>query len=226
MAFPLITAAGVLAAKLGIGAKLASALTAAKGLVGLGGAAKAAGGVGSAMKAGASIPGVLGGTGARMAGQGLNYAAFQGGLGKAIFGEMNKGQIVGRLAPDLMFGGLAAATTPGDIGDKLIAGGASAVGGGLGGIALGRAGQRFGDTAGFMADMAGSIGGDMVGLSVGDGLQRGKDSLMGGSGQTAYERMSAEQQAQFAEQIRRQTLAGAGLVPGVRDQFMYENGLG
>ena len=125
-----------------------------------------------------------------------------------------------------MFGGLAAATTPGDIGDKLIAGGASAVGGGLGGIALGRAGQRFGDTAGFMADMAGSIGGDMVGMSVGDGLQRGKDSLMGGSGQTAYERMSAEQQAQFAEQIRRQTLAGAGLVPGVRDQFMYENGLG
>lgn len=226
MAFPLITAAGVLAAKLGIGAKLASALTAAKGLVGLGGAAKAAGGVGSAMKAGASIPGVLGGTGARMAGQGLNNAAFQGGLGKAIFGEMNKGQIVGRLAPDLMFGGLAAATTPGDIGDKLIAGGASAVGGGLGGIALGRAGQRFGDTAGFMADMAGSIGGDMVGMSVGDGLQRGKDSLMGGSGQTAYERMSAEQQAQFAEQIRRQTLAGAGLVPGVRDQFMYENGLG
>ena len=226
MAFPLITAAGVLAAKLGIGAKLASALTAAKGLVGLGGAAKAAGGVGSAMKAGASIPGVLGGTGARMAGQGLNNAAFQGGLGKAIFGEMNKGQIVGRLAPDLMFGGLAAATTPGDIGDKLIAGGASAVGGGLGGIALGRAGQRFGDTAGFMADMAGSIGGDMVGMSVGDGLQRGKDSLMGGSGQTAYERMSAEQQEQFAEQIRRQTLAGAGLVPGVRDQFMYENGLG
>jgi len=57
-------------------------------------------------------------------------------------------------------------------------------------------------------------------------LQRGKDSLMGGSGQTAYERMSAEQQAQFAEQIRRQTLATAGLVPGVRDQFMYENGLG
>jgi hypothetical protein len=225
MAFPLITAAGVLAAKLGIGAKLASALTAAKGLVGLGGAAKAAGGVGSAMKAGASIPGVLGGTGARMAGQGLNNAAFQGGLGKAIFGEMNKGQIVGRLAPDLMFGGLAAATTPGDIGDKLIAGGASAVGGGLGGIALGRAGQRFGDTAGFMADMAGSIGGDMVGMSVGDGLQRGKDSLMGGSGQTAYERMSAEQQAQFAEQIRRQTLAGAGLVPGVRDEFLYTNGL-
>ena len=153
-------------------------------------------------------------------------AAFKSGLGKAIFGEMGRGQIAARLAPDLMFGGLAAATTPGDLGDKLIAGGASAIGGGLGGIALGRAGQRFGNTAGFLADTAGSIGGDYAGMMVGDSLQRGKDSLMGGAGQTAYERMSAEQQAAFAEQIRQQTLAGIGLVPGVRDQYMYGNGIG
>ena len=226
MAFPLIPAAVAGLAKLGIGAKLASALGAAKGLVGLGGAAKAAGGVGSAMKAGAMLPGVLGSTGTRMAGQGLTNAAFKGGLGKAIFGEMGKGQIAARLAPDAIFGGLAALQTPGDIGDKLIAGSASALGGGLGGIALGRAASRFGDGASLAADFAGSIGGDMLGMSVGDGIQRGKDKLMGGSGQTAYERMSADQQAQFAEQIRRQTLAGAGLVPGVRDQFMYENGLG
>jgi hypothetical protein len=225
MAIPLIPAAAAGLAKLGIGAKLASALGAAKGLVGLGGV-KGAMGVGSAMKAGSSIPGVLGGTATRMAGQGLNNAAFQGGLGRAIFGEMGKGQIATRLAPDLVFGGLAAATTPGDIGDKLIAGSASAIGGGLGGIALGRAAGRFGDTAGTLADMAGSIGGDYAGMMVGDTLQRGKDSLMGGAGQTAYERMNAQQQAQFAEQIRRQTAAGAGLVPGVRDEFMYSNGLG
>ena len=73
--------------------------------------------------------------------------------------------------------------------------------------------------------MAGSIGGDVVGMGIGDGMMRGKDNLMGGTGQTPYERMSSEQQEQFAEQIRRQTLAGAGLVPGVRDQFMYGNGL-
>ena len=225
MAIPFIPAAVAGLAKLGIGAKLASALGAAKGLVGMGGAAKGAMGVGSAMKAGSSIPGVLGGTGARMAGQGLNNAAFQGGLGKAIFGEMSKGQIATRLAPDLMFGGLAAATTPGDIGDKFIAGSASAVGGGLGGIALGRATQRYGDTASMMADMAGSIGGDYAGMMVGDTLQRGKDKVMGGSGQTAYERMSSEQQAQFADQIRRQTMATGGMVPGVRDEFLYQNGL-
>ena len=221
MAIPLIPAAAAGLAKLGIGAKLASALGAAKGLVGLG----AAKGTASQLV----IPGLTAaakGTGARMAGQGLNNAAFSGGLGKAIFGEMGKGQIATRLAPDLMFCGLAAATTPGDIGDKLIAGSASAVGGGLGGIALGRAAQRYGDTASMMADMAGSIGGDYAGMMVGDTLQRGKDKVMGGAGQTAYERMSSEQQAQFAEQVRRQTMAGAGLVPGVRDEFMYANGLG
>lgn len=226
MAIPLIPAAAAGLAKLGIGAKLASALGAAKGLVGMGGAAKGAMGVGSAMKAGASIPGVLGGTGARMAGQGLNNAAFQGGLGKAIFGEMGKGQIATRLAPDLMFGGLAAATTPGDIGDKLIAGSASAVGGGLGGLALGRAASRFGEGAGLVADMAGSIGGDYAGMMAGDALQRGKDLAFGGTGQTAYERLNAEQQAQFADQIRQQTMATGGLVPGVRDEFLYQNGLG
>ena len=43
-----------------------------------------------------------------------------------------------------MFGGLAALQTPGDIGDKLIAGTTSALGGGLGGIALSRGASRLG----------------------------------------------------------------------------------
>jgi hypothetical protein len=146
--------------------------------------------------------------------------------GQALFGGMTKGQIAARLAPDAIFGGVAALQTPGDIGDKLIAGGASAIGGGLGGLALGRAASRFGEGASIAADFGGSILGDMGGMAVGDALLRGKDKLGGGSGLTPYERMSADQQAQFAEQIRRQTLSGAGLVPGVRDQFMYENGLG
>jgi len=213
MAFPLaIPAVGAIATKLG------GALTALKGL----GAAKAATqlvipGLGAAAK----------GTGSRMAGQALANSAFKGGLGKAIFGEMSKGQIASRLAPDAIFGGLAALQTPGDIGDKLVAGGASALGGGLGGLALSRAaGARgFGEGVQLAADFGGSILGDMGGMAVGDVVMRGKDKLMGGAGQTPYERMSTQQQAQFADEIRRQTLAGAGLVPGVRDQFMYENGL-
>ncbi len=217
----IIPAAGVLATKLG------GALTAAKGLLGLGGAVKAAGGVGSAMKAGAMLPGVLGSTGTRMAGQGLANAAFKGGLGKAVFGQMGKGEIIGRLAPDAMFGGLAALQTPGDIGDKLIAGTTSALGGGLGGIALSRGASRLGinGMGNYMADMAGSIGGDVVGMGIGDGLMRGKDKIAGGAGQTPYERMSAEQQAQFADQIRQQTLAGAGLVPGVQQQYFDNTGM-
>jgi len=218
MAFfaPLIPAAGWAATKLG------ALATAVKGL----GAAKAVTGVGSAMKAGATLPGVLGnvaGSAApRMAG-----AAFEKGIGRAIFGEMSKGQIASRLAPDAIFGGLAAVQTPGDVGDKLVAGGASLLGGGLGGLALSRAaGARgMGEGVQLAADFGGSILGDMGGMAVGDAVMRGKDKLMGGSGQTPYERMSSEQQAQFAEEIRRQTLSTAGLVPGVRDQFMYENGL-
>ena len=198
---------------------LGKAVAGAKGLVGLGAAKQLAiPGLATAMK----------GQGARMAGQGLANAAFKGGVGKALFGEMSKGQIASRLAPDAIFGGLAALQTPGDIGDKLVAGSASALGGGLGGLALSRvAGARgLGEGAQLAADFGGSILGDMGGMAVGDTIMRGKDKLMGGAGQTPYERMSAEQQAQFADQIRQQTLAGAGLVPGVRDQFMYENGLG
>jgi hypothetical protein len=226
----IIPAAGALAAKFGIGTKLASAFTAAKSLLGIGGAAKATAGVGSAMKMGAVAPGVVAGNGSRMAAHKLGELAvtspaFKSGIGKALFGTMDKGQVIGRLTPDAFFAGVAALQTPGDIGDKLIAGTTSAVGGGLGGLALGRAAARFGNSASFMADMAGSIGGDMVGMSVGDGLQRGKDSLMGGTGQTAYERMSAEQQAQFAEQIRRQTLAGAGLMPGVQERYFDNTGM-
>ncbi len=217
----IIPAAGVLATKLG------GALTAAKGLLGLGGAVKAAGGVGSAMKAGAMLPGVLGSTGTRMAGQGLANAAFKGGVGKALFGGMSKGQIASRLAPDAIFGGLAALQTPGDIGDKLVAGGASALGGGLGGLALSRAaGARgFGEGVQLAADFGGSIIGDVGGMAVGDTIMRGKDKLMGGAGQTPYERMSAEQQSQFANQIRQQTLAGAGLVPGVQQQYFDNTGM-
>ena len=152
----------------------------------------------------------------RMAGQALKY------LTKGISPQ----EMAFRLGTDALGGGMAMIYTPGDIGDKLIAGGATAIGGGLGGLALGRAASRFGEGASLAADFAGSIGGDMAGVAAADALMRGKDRFMGGTGVTPYERMSAEQQSQFAKQVRQQTLMGAGLVPGVRDQFLYENGLG
>jgi hypothetical protein len=225
MAFPLaIPALGA------IGAKLGGALTAAKSLVGLGGAAKATAGVGSAMKAGATLPGVIGGTGSRMAGTKLAQAvagtpAFKSGIGKAIFGDMTRSQVATRLAPDLAFGVIGGAMTPGDLGDKLIAGSTQAIGGGLGGVALGRGLGKIGanEAVQTIGDFVGSYGGDFAGMAVGDTIMRGKDRLLGGTGQTPYERLSAEQQALLADQIRRQAVGGATLVPGFQEQF---SGLG
>ncbi len=189
--------------------------------LGIGGAkAAAARGLGAGINAAGKYASVQG---PRMAASG----AFKKGLGNAVFGNMDKGEIIGRLAPDAMFGGLAALQTPGDIGDKLIAGTTSALGGGLGGIALSRGASRLGinGVGNYMADMAGSIGGDMVGMGLGDNLMRGKDIIAGGQGMTPYERMSEEQQRQFAEQIRQQTLSGAGLVPGVQQRYFDNTGM-
>lgn len=138
---------------------------------------------------------------------------------------MSKGDILARLAPDLMFGGLEAVMTPGDIADKTIAGLSSAAGGSLGGLALGRLGGSN-QALGYVLDMAGSIGGDMGGRMIGEGLQKGKDKLAGGKGQTAYERLSEEDRLKLEELIRQdqtgQVLAQLGLLPGSTQSAIYQ----
>ena len=66
----------------------------------------------------------------RKAGEALGLG---GRLKAAITGDPTKkidlADLAGTFGFDLLFGGLAAAQTPGDIGDKLIAGGAQAIGG-------------------------------------------------------------------------------------------------
>ena len=129
---------------------------------------------------------------------------------------MSKGDIAARLAPDIMFGGLEAAMTPGDLADKLIAGGSTALGGSLGGLSLGRLGGQN-QALGYVLDMAGSIGGDMGGRMVGEQIQRGKDKVAGGKGQTPYERLSEEDRQKLEEMIREdqtgRILAELGLLP-------------
>ena len=148
------------------------------------------------------------GAAAKMAGS----PGFREALGKLLFGGMTKGQIATRLAPDALFGVMAGAMTPGDITDKLLAGSTQAIGGGLGGLALGRAAGGLGEGVATAADFAGSIAGDYGGMFVGDALQRGKDKLMGGEGLTAFERAGAEQQRLLEAQIRQQTLMELGLM--------------
>lgn len=141
----------------------------------------------------------------------------------------NSGEVAMRLLPDLAFGGLAAAQTPGDLGDKLIAGTTQALGGVVGGIGSAGIARKLGANDGFQtaADFIGSYGGDFAGMMVGDTLQRGKDKLMGGQGQTAWERMGANQQAQYARQLEQQILAQYGLVvPGSREQYAIDPSTG
>ena len=138
-----------------------------------------------------------------------------------LFGNMDGKQIAGRLGYDALFGGIAAVQTPGDLGDKLIAGGSTFVGGGLTGLAAGGAVRRMGGPGWLEngADMVGSLGGDYLGMMAGDSLQRGKDKLMGGEGLTPWERMGAEQQAQYAQELEQQIMAQYGIIPGTREQY-------
>ena len=126
---------------------------------------------------------------------------------------------------DILFGGLAAAQTPGDLGDKLIAGGTQAIGGGLGGVGLT---ALTGNTGKYrlLTDTLGSVGGDFAGMAVGDNAMRLKDSLGGGKGQTPYERMGEEQQAELAKELRQQILTQYGLIPGTREQYAVDPSTG
>ncbi len=126
-----------------------------------------------------------------------------------------------RFGFDAFFGGLAAAQTPGDLGDKLIAGGTQAIGGALGGVGLNALTGAKG-TTGVVLDMVGSVGGDFAGMAVGDQMLRGKDALSGGKGQTPYERMGTDEQEKFAAQLRNQILTEYGLIPGTREQYAYD----
>lgn len=154
---------------------------------------------------------MLGKTG-RFAGQALSSLFKVPGTNK----YMGTPELTLRLLPDLLFGGLEGAMTPGDIGDKLIAGTSTAVGGSLGGLGLGRLGGRN-QILGTGLDITGSLLGDFAGRGVGDQIQRGKDKLAGGKGQTPYERLNEKDREKLEQLIREdqtgRILAELGLLP-------------
>lgn len=137
---------------------------------------------------------------ARMAGKALEAL-------KWLFKDQSAGEIALRVVPDVGFGVLEGALTPGDLGDKIIAGTGTAIGGVTGGAALGKLGGKSAAlTQGL--DLAGSVGGDFGGRYVAEQLQRLK-----GGGQTPYERLSEEQFAAMKEEASIQALAELGLLP-------------
>lgn len=184
----IIPAAGMLATKIG------GAITAAKGLLGASGVAKAAGGLGTRM------------AGGKLAGLGSKVL---GGLKTAIPHSMDDAALM--LGPDVLFGGLAGVMTPGDLGDKLIAGSSTAIGGAAGGIGMrgvvgGVAPKMLARPSVQMgAELVGGLGGDMAAAGVADNILRAK-----GGGQTPYEKMAADQQAELEQQILQQYLSGKG----------------
>ena len=153
----------------------------------------------------------------RFAGQALKNT------GKFIMNNMGQGpgEIALRIVPDVGFGIMAGMQTPGDLGDKLIAGGTQAAGGILGGVAAGGAIRKLGGGTALqgLADMGGSVAGDFAGMAVGDNLSRGKDLLMGGKGQTAWDRMGEQERASYAAQLEQDILRQYGLLPGSREQY-------
>ena len=211
---------------------LGKALAFGKGLTGLG--LKAAAGKG-ALATGSFAKGAAA---RRFAGEAMAKAGSMmpksiGQAAEAVIGKemlANKGALAARLAPDLLFGGLAAVQTPGDLGDKIIAGGTQAIGGGLGGLTAARGLKKVMPKAGegllTAVDFGGSIAGDYAGMAAGDALMRGKDLVMGGEGLNPYERMGAQQQDAYKAQIEQDMLMNLGLInPYQQDYFANENGL-
>ncbi len=131
-------------------------------------------------------------------------------------GKITAGSVAGRFAPDALFGVMAATQTPGDVFDKGTAFATSTLGGGGGGVLVS---ALTGGRLGAVGELVGGMGGDMIGMQAGDMISRGKDKLMGGKGQTAWERMGEQQQAEYAADLEQKFLAQYGLLPGSREQY-------
>ena len=139
-------------------------------------------------------------------------------LGNLVKG-ISKEELAVRLGTDALGGLMAAAYTPGDLGDKLIAGSAATLGGAAGGLALGKLGGKN-QLIGVGLDMAGSIGGDMIASRVGEEVMKGKSYMQGEGYMSPYEKLGAEQQQALAAAIQQDMLRQYGMVvPGAPMQY-------
>ena len=127
--------------------------------------------------------------------------------------DLGKGELALRLGQDALGGAMAAAYTPGDLGDKLIAGTSATLGGAVGGLALGKLGGK--GLLGTGLDMAGSIGGDLLASRVGEEVMKGKSYMQGEGYRTPYQKLGDEQQEALAAAIQQDIMRQYGmLVPG------------
>ena len=213
-AIPLITKAGAGLAKLGTAMKGAgtakslgmNAAYLGKGKATAGAAKKFAGDLGTKIKAASSNPVNLGDD-VGMLGRIKRGLTSKEGFAKNLGIPMSMEDKMMMVAPDLLFGGMAAVMTPGDLGDKAIAGLGSAAGGIAGGVGLrGVLGPK--SSLGVLStEMIGGIGGDMIGMNVADSLIRAKNG-----GMTPAEAAYGAQDEAYKRQII--------------DEFLAQNGMG
>ena len=147
--------------------------------------------------------GAAGSTGkSRMAGDFLkwlkNTIKYGATGGTDVHGKKLAEALALRFVPDAIGGTMVGMTTPGDLGDKVIAGTTDALAGAIGGVGLSGIARR-GGTLGLALDMAGSMGGAYASMPVAEQALRMKDSLSGGEGLSPYDKLS-EQNRRAIEQ--------------------------
>ncbi len=130
-----------------------------------------------------------------------------GSLDELPKGELGKALAL-RFVPDAIGGSIVGATTPGDLGDKVIAGTTDALAGAIGGIGLAGATRAKG-ALNIGADIVGSMGGAYGSMPVSEQLLRMKDSLSGGEGLSPYEKMND----QYRKDIENALLTKLGFGP-------------
>ena len=128
------------------------------------------------------------------------------GFKKNLGVPMSKGELATMIAPDLLFGGIAAATTEGDIVDKAIAGAGAAGGGIIGGIGgRGLLGPK--SNLGIIGtEMIGGMVGDQIGYGLANNVIRAKNG-----GMTPQEQLLTEQDEAYRAQLIAE-LQSSGLV--------------
>ena len=158
------------------------------------------------------------GKGLRMAGDVLKRGFLS--PGKTTVGV---GDVAGRLSYDALFGVMNAASTPGDLTDKLISGGMTTLGGGLGGAVLSggllRGKSLHGGLRG-VTELGGGILGDQLSYGASEKLQ----GLRSPDGLSPRERQAMEADTQYRAQIEAELIKR--LQQGQVDPMLYEQGLG
>ena len=151
---------------------------------------------------------------ARLAGSIFNGVRELGGKAAKVLNidKMTPGEAFGRFGLDAGYAVLGAAQTPGDFGDKLIAGGGDLITSAGAGIALSALpGIRNKPGVASTVDAIGSTAGYMLGQPVVESTMRAKDKLMGGEGLSPYDKANIEYEQQLTRQVL-MDLEAAGLL--------------